>query len=320
MIWALYAELGQNMWFTESQKLEFEDSAWKKLVDSVVENGFNTIILDLGEGVRYASHPELAKEGAWTRERVREEVRELRERGITLIPKFNFSACHHMWLGDYRKMMGLPKYYEVCRDLITEIYNLFDKPEYIHIGMDEEGDERFFRQMDLVAYRQGELLWHDLQFLLDCVRDTGAKPWIWADIAFTEADEFQKRIKPGSVMLSPWNYRGLKPEHYTPIAGSEYEEYYNGTGYTYVEEDPLCVRYMERSLPTANAGYDIVPCASVIWNEYNADDVVEYFTENMTDHTAGFMIAPWRTTSSAHIDEIIKNITALKSARDKFCK
>ncbi len=320
MIWALYAELGQNMWFNESQKLEFDEGSWQKLVDAAVENGFNTIVLDLGEGVRYGSHPELAKEGAWTRERVREEVRALRERGITLIPKLNFSACHHLWLGDYRKMMGLPKYYEVCRDLINEVYNLFDKPEYIHIGMDEEGDEQFFSQMDLVAYRQGELLWHDLQFLLDCVRDTGAKPWIWADIAFLEPDEFKKRIKPENIMLSPWNYRGLKPEHYFPIKGSKYEDYYEGTGYVYLEEDPLCVRYMEHSIPTAKAGYDIVPCASVIWHDYNADDVVEYFMDNMTDHTAGFMVAPWRRTTPEFIDEIIKNITALKAARDKFCK
>ncbi len=320
MIWALYAELGQNMWFTESQKLEFEESAWTKMVNAAVENGFNMIVLDLGEGVRYGSHPELAKEGAWTRERVREEVKALRERGITLIPKLNFSACHHLWLGDYRKMLGLPKYYEVCRDLINEVYNLFDKPEYIHIGMDEEGDEQFFAEMDLVAYRQGELLWHDLQFLCDCVRDTGAKPWIWADIAFLQPDEFKKRIKPGSVILSPWNYRGLKLEHYTPIAGSVYEEHYKGTGYKYVEEDPLCVRYMEHSIPTAKAGYDIVPCASVIWNEHNSDDVVEYFVNNMTDHTIGFMVAPWKRTTSEFIDEIVKNITSLKKARDTFCK
>lgn len=320
MIRALYAELGQNMWFQEAPALEFEDATWQRIVEKAVELGFNQIVLDLGEGVHYASHPELAHPGAWTRERVREEVRSLKEKGIALIPKFNFSACHHLWLGDYRRMLGLPEYYRVCRDLISEVYDLFDKPEYIHIGMDEEGDTRFFRNMDLVAYRQGELLWHDLQFLLDCVRDTGAMPWIWADIAFLEPEEFRKRIKPGSVMLSPWNYRGLKEEHYTPIAGSIYEDYYKGTGYTYVEEDPLCVRYMENSIPTAKDGYDIVPCASVIWNEYNADDVVEYFMQNMTDHTAGFMVAPWQTTTGEFEDEIIKNMEALKAALDKFCK
>jgi len=321
MIWSLYAELGENMWFQESQKLSFNEEAWQKIVDACVENDIDMIVLDLGEGLQYKSHPELAKEGAWTTDRVRSELKVLREKGITLIPKLNFSATHHLWLGEYRRMLGLPKYYEVVRDLIEEVYELFDKPEFIHLAMDEEGDEQFFKYMDLVTFRRGELLWHDLKFMCDCVTATGAKPWIWADIAFLQPDEFQKRFAPGSVVLSPWNYRGLKRDHFTPIKGSIYEAHYEGTGYRYVEEDPLCVRYMIHSVPTAEAGYDIVPCASIIWNPYNADDVVEYFAKNAPkDHLAGFMVAPWKTTTLANTDEIIANIKALKAAKDTFWK
>ena len=322
MIWSLYVPLGYNMWFTEYDKLIFEDKAWKIIVDKAVENGFNQIVLDLGEGVQYSSHPELAVMGAWTRERVRDEVKALHERGIELIPKLNFSATHHLWLRDYRRMLGLPKYYEVCRDLIREVYELFDKPRFIHLAMDEEGDPQFFSKMELVAFRQGELLWHDLRFLCDCVSNLGSKPWIWGDIPFIFPDEFFKRFKPGSVMISPWNYRGLKEEHYTIIAGSIYEKTYEGTGYKYVEEDPLCVRYMERSVPTAEAGFDIVPCASICFGcMYNPDDVVEYFEQNAPrDHMAGYMIAPWVPTTMEKIDEIVKNIEMLKAARDKFYK
>ena len=122
MIWSLYVELGENMWFEESPKLSFQDEAWQKIVDASLENDINMIVLDLGEGVQYASHPELAKPGAWSTDRVRAEVKALREKGITLIPKLNFSATHHLWLGDYRRMLGLPKYYEVVRDLIEEVY------------------------------------------------------------------------------------------------------------------------------------------------------------------------------------------------------
>ena len=217
MFLSLYATLGYNMWFTEYPQIPFEEEAWEIIVNKAEELGFRQIVLDLGEGVRYGSHPELAKPGAWTRERVREEVRRLRDKGIELIPKLNFSATHHLWLGEYRRMLGLPKYYEVCRDLITEVSQLFDHPRFIHLAMDEEGDPQFFKKMDLVAYRQGELLWHDLRFLCDCVSDTGSKPWIWADIPFLYPEEFKKRFKPGSIVLSPWNYRGLKPEHYTPF-------------------------------------------------------------------------------------------------------
>ena len=327
MIWSLYVMLGYNMWWTEDLELRFEEEAWEKIIETAEKNGFNNIVLDLGEGIHYGSHPELAKPGAWSRERVREEVKRLREKGIELIPKLNFSATHHLWLGDYRRMLGLPKYYEVCRDLINEVYYLFDKPRYIHLGMDEEGDELFFDKIDLVAYRRGELLWHDLQFLCDCVRDNGAKPWIWGDLCLQYPEEFRKRMKPGSVILSPWNYRGLKEEHYTPIVSDQKyidkysKEPYKSMNMTYVEEDPFCVRFMNESVPAARDGYEIIPCASICFGcEYNPGDMVEYFMQNTpTDKMAGFMVAPWRRTTVENIPEIIKNMELLKKARDMFC-
>lgn len=326
MIWSLYVKLGNNMWFCENDRVIFEDEAWDKLIDESVNNGINMIVLDLGEGVHYGSHPELAHPGAWTRERVRKEVKRLREKGIALIPKLNFSAMHHLWLGDYRRMLGLPKYYEVCRDLIYEVYTLFDKPAYIHLGMDEEDDSQFFENLELVAYRRGELLWHDLQFLCDCVRDTGAMPWIWADICFEYPQEFRKRIEPGSVLLSPWNYNALKKEHYTPIASNprhvEYysKEPYKSMGLTYVEEDPFCIRFMDNALPAARDGYGIVPCVSN-WSGcvYNTDDTVEYFTQNAPkEQMIGFMTAPWKSTTMEFLPQITEAIQLLKNAREKY--
>ncbi len=333
MIWSLYATLGFNMWYTELPTVPFEDEAWEILVDKAIENGFNQIVLDLGEGVRYGSHPELAHPGAWTRERVREEVKALRERGIELIPKLNFSAGHDMWLGDYGKMIGLPKYYEVCRDLITEVYNLFDKPRYIHIGMDEEDDPQFFEQMELITFRRGELLWHDLQYLCDCVRDMGATPWIWADIYWCYPEEFKKRVKAGDILLSPWYYRGLARENFTPLSSNPvyFEKFTSGKykefNLQYVEDDPFHEskfreRFIRTSIPAAEAGYDIIPCASIYFgNTKNPDEIVQYFIQNApTDRLAGFMVAPWLSTEMKNIDEIVKNMEMLKFARDKFCK
>lgn len=328
MIWSLYAMLGVNMWFEELPNVIFEDEAWDKIVSEAAVSGINMIVLDLGEGVRYASHPELAHPGAWTRERVREEVRRLKEKGIALIPKLNFSATHHMWLGEYRKMMSTPVYYRVCRDLIYEVYNLFDSPEYIHLGMDEEGDSQFFGNLDLVAYRRGELIWHDLQFFCDCVRDMGAKPWIWADICFQYPDEFRKRIKPGSVLLSPWNYNALKKEHYTLISSKQrHIEYYASEPFksmnlTYVEEDPFCIRFMNNAVPAANSGYELVPCVST-WAEceYNTDDTVDYFTQNAPkDKLLGFMTAPWRKTTMEYLPEFVHSMRLIKEAREKYCR
>lgn len=328
MIWSAYTALGADTCQRAGVPVDFEDSAWKIFIDECVKTQINTVFLELVNKVHYGSHPELSRLDSWTRERVKGEVKNLKDKGITLIPALNFSACHHSWLGDYRRMMGLPEYYRVCRELIYEVYDLFDRPKYIHLGMDEEGDPQFFHRFDLVAYRQGELLWHDLQFLCDCVRDKGAIPWIWGDLCMEHPKEFKERVKPGSVVLSPWNYRGLKPEHYTPIASDpKYVEKYSKEPYksmnmTWVEQDPLCVRYMNESVPAAQDGYDIVPCASICFGcEYNQSDVVEYFSKNApAEHLAGFMVAPWRRMTADNIEEIKKNLRLFKEARDKFIK
>ena len=264
---------------------------------------------------------------------MRDEVKKLRERGIELIPKLNFSATHHLWLREYRRMIGLPKYYEVCRDLILEVYDLFDKPRFIHLAMDEEGEPHFFDQFDLVVYRQGELLWHDLQYLCDCVRDTGAKPWIWSDVYWYYPEEFKKRVKAGEIILSPWYYRGLARENFTPLSSNPvyFERFTSGKykefNLQYVEDDPFHEskfreRFIKTSIPSAEAGYDLVPCASICFgNTKNPDEIVEYFMKNAPrEHISGFIVAPWLPTLTENVDEIVKNIELLKAARDKFCK
>ena len=82
MIWSLYAMLGQNMWWKDHPKLDFDDEAWEILLESAKEHGINQIVLDVGEGVQYKTHPELSREGAWSYERVHAEVKRCRDLGI----------------------------------------------------------------------------------------------------------------------------------------------------------------------------------------------------------------------------------------------
>ena len=73
--------------------LPFDDGMWENnVLRAAVGAGVNTIVLDVGDGVEFATHPEIAIKGAWSRKRVREEVRRCRDMGITLIPKLNFAT------------------------------------------------------------------------------------------------------------------------------------------------------------------------------------------------------------------------------------
>lgn len=84
--WIYLAHLGYNMWLepevdrfgihgqqgwsehiAASSHLRFEEDYWQELTVQLKDAGCNTILLDLGEGLCYESHPELAVEGSWSK-------------------------------------------------------------------------------------------------------------------------------------------------------------------------------------------------------------------------------------------------------------
>ena len=91
-IWAHLVHLGSNMWNEEgntrgrehrstpcaSPVLRFKRELWDTHVKNLRESGVNTLVVDVGEAMRYESHPELAVEGSFDRERMLDELAKLR--------------------------------------------------------------------------------------------------------------------------------------------------------------------------------------------------------------------------------------------------
>ncbi len=207
LIWAILYHLGSNMWgdcptaYTpKSDTLLCEDKIWTELTEKSAAAGMNMVVVDLGEGIQYKSHPELAIQGSWTIDKLRADLDRLRKLGLEPIPKLNFSACHDVWLGEYERMLSTPKYYEVCSDLIQEVCEIFDHPRFFHLGYDEEtyGHQQTY---SYAVVRQGELWWHDFLWFVKVVEKRGARPWIWSDWMWAHPDEFLRRM-PKSVLQS----------------------------------------------------------------------------------------------------------------------
>jgi len=328
-IWALLVHLSMNMWKTNYETLPFDDDFWTYILEESVKAGINTIVLDIGDGIQFASHPEIPMNGAWSRKRVRQEVKRCKEMGITLIPKLNFSTCHDYWLGEYHNMTSTNVYYRLANDLIKEVYNLFDKPEYIHLGMDEENAQDVGGR-ELAIFRQKEVYWHDLNFLLDCVADTGARPWIWSCPLFQHPEEFRAHVGVKDAVISPWYYHAMKEENWTLISSSqEYIDYYardqfKGLNLTYVEQDPYHSMVRREAPKGLRDGFDYIPCVSVFNRcDKNTSDVVEYFHDNAPDEQIlGYLAAPWVVTLPTERAKLFYEETFrfLKEAKEKFYK
>ena len=307
-MWAVLVHLSHNMWghnkWGEKKYNDlyeaFSEEVWENIVATAPKSGINTIVLDVGDGIQFASHPEISIKNAWSHDRVRREIARLREVGISVIPKLNFSTIHDTWMGEYELMVGTSTYYRVCRDLIREVYELFEGPEYIHLGMDEE-DARHCDKTGVQIFREGDIYFRDLRFLVDCVKDLGAKPWIWSCPLFFFPEDYKRYFDPKEIVLSPWYYNAFRPEHWTPVTSrEEYVAYYNQDYYAkmnikWVEEDPFLVRFREVALPLMKDGYEYIPCASVFNRcDWNHQDLMEYFRDNAPDdQVVGFITAPW---------------------------
>ena len=279
MIYANLLHLSYNMWgdwkhpkagphWCAQPYLRFDEKLWNDLLAQMVKVGMNMVVIDVGDGVRFKSHPEIAVDGAWSCERLHTEVKRLREMGLEAIPKLNFSTCHDHWLGPYARMVATPRYYEVAKNLIAETIDLFDKPRFFHLGMDEE-NERNQRHFEYAVIRQHDLWWRDFNFLVNQVEQGGSRAWIWSDHVWHHADAFWAKM-PQKVLQSNWYY------------GGKFSDDIKGVG-TYRDLN--------------DHDFDQIPTLSNWTTPTNIAGTIDYCRKHIKpDRLTGFLLAPWRPT------------------------
>ena len=276
--------------------VQFDTSLWKDLVKQIAEAGMNMVLIELAEGVKYESHPELAIRGSWTTKRLKRELARLRDSGLEPIPALNFSAGHDFWLGPYARMLSTETYYAVVKDLIAEVMDLFDRPRLFHLGMDEEQyhDQEHY---EYVVIRQYDLWWRDFYYLVGQVQRGGARPWIWSDYLWHHPDVFWKKM-PKSVLQSNWYYGdsfGLSKRRNT------------------FADRIRCYLDLDRH------GYDQVPTASNFLNNVNVERTVRFCSKHVSPgRLKGFLVASWHPTIEARRADHIALINQARKALTKW--
>jgi hypothetical protein len=266
-MWANLVHLSRNMWadrdatewlgpewetVSARPHLRFDTPLWNDLLIRMSEAGMNAVVIDLGDGVKYESHPEIAVRRAWTRKRLRRELEKCRKLGLEPIPKLNFSTAHDTWLGPYARMVSTDTYYAVCRDLIAETIDLFDRPRLFHLGMDEE-TARHQSHYEYVVLRQFDLWWRDLYFFIEQVEKGGVRPWVWSDYIWNHPDEFLKKM-PRSVLQSNWYYGGRFNQKinyvqaYKQLEQGRYEQVPTGSNWSRPENFGKTVTYCRKHI------------------------------------------------------------------------
>ena len=321
LIWAALLHMGTNMWcdhvvtrqswgpfkgeqvklLCAADHIRFDERVWRTLTGHMAEVGMNMVVIDLGEAIKYPSHPELAVEGSWDGERFRKELSRLRAMGLEPIPKMNFSTTHDAWLKDYHRMVSTTPYYKACADLIRDVAEIFDHPRFLHLGYDEESEE-LQKRHEYCVVRHGDLWWRDFLWFVKETEKTGMRPWVWSDFSWKHP-HFLARC-PKSVLQSNWYYEGefgvdkLKAEgrHGDAVAVKMYEE-------------------------LDKAGFEQSPTGSNWSCDDNFAKTVEHCRKVCSpERLKGFMTAPWYFTlpewearNMAAIDQVGAVIKAQQS-------
>ncbi|MCL2742322.1 MAG: twin-arginine translocation signal domain-containing protein [Planctomycetaceae bacterium] len=312
-IWACWLHLSfnfaggiNNPRWGNGMRTEFEpeQSVWDAAVKKMGEQKINMVVINLDDSVLWRSHPEIALKNSWTPEKLREELAKMRKLGIEPIPCLNFSATHDAWMGEYAKMVSTKPYYQFCKDLIAEAIDIFDKPRFIHLGMDEEtfGHQSHF---NYIVIRQKEQWWDDLYFYFDQAMTRGVRPWIWSDYVWNNPDLFFKKM-PKYAVQSNWYYR-------------EEFDLEKLTG--------AAKKYVQAYIDINAAGYDQIPTSSndaVMYNPASNNNesisrTVEFCSKHIDDkHLLGFLQSMWMPTIEKFRPNIIETIELTGEARRNF--
>jgi hypothetical protein len=306
LMWGNLLHLSMNMWAdqpveswgntkpehlsylaADKSQLRFDETLYRELIDRMAKVGMNLLVIDVGDAIAFESHPEIAVKGAWSRAKLRGELKRLRDVGIEPIPKMNFSTAHDIWLGEYSRMVSTPTYYKVCGELIDEVIDLFDTPRFFHLGYDEETAGHQSRYAYMVV-RQHELWWHDFEFFVQRVLAKKVRPWIWSDYYWGHSEKFLKRM-PKSVLQSNWYY---------------------AMGF-----DPAKEKRVKTYLDLDAAGYEQIPTGSNWSTPDNFGATAKFCRANLSaERLRGFLQTPWRPTAPAYRDHHLQAIDVVGEA------
>lgn len=308
-MWGYLIHLGSNMWAKKGEVRPYyvepirryhetmltEKEIWKKVTEFLPGCGFNALLIDIGEGIKLESYPQLAIPGSWEKQEIKEELIRLRELGLTPIPKLNFSTGHNAWMQEFSYMVGSESYYRMCEEVVMELIELFDTPEFFHLGLDEELPitQLYFPVMTI---RNPQKQLEDANRLFKLCLKKGVRPWMWTDPRAIESfggeESFRTHI-PKEVLVSNWFY-----------------------GYLY------------RSKPVADAelytklgewGYEQIPTCSTVTYNVNPQQTLKYCKENVISSSIkGYLTAPWEMTTSDQLYAHFHEAWTFKYAKERM--
>ncbi|MFC1582268.1 hypothetical protein ACFL4W_01895 [Planctomycetota bacterium] len=207
----------------------FDLNAAFEIVDALSDHGFNTLVVDVADGVKFKSHPELKRPYSVNMDQLRMLAEYAQLSGIDVVPKLNFAISgrnlHDQWMRPYASLRNflqkIDKYWKVAADLIKELVKVCEPERYFHIGMDEDHLRSLEQYVDAIRKLRAIIKGHKLRTV------------IWNDschykktkIAQVHADKCRaaEDFLPKDITQVLWDYSAVHPSIVKRIAGKGFK-------------------------------------------------------------------------------------------------
>lgn len=191
----------------------FDSAVGAAVIEALRGHGFNALVVSIGDGVVYQSHPELRKPYSVPMAVLHALAAQARAAGLEFIPKFNFSMsainCHNDWIrvpGQtwWDDLDHDEAYYAKAFALIDEVLAACGGASRLHIGMDEDHNRSHAQYVATIkALRQR-------------LKQRGLRTIMWSDAAIPYPNGqvyVEKALAaiahcPKDVVQVLWDYRG----------------------------------------------------------------------------------------------------------------
>jgi LysM repeat protein len=196
----------------KAREKPFDLKVAREVVDAMAEADMNLLVIDLADGVKYRSHPELKRHYSVPMGQLKRLVEHARKRGIEVVPKLNFAQSatqyHDQWLRPYNRRFNSGDYWKVAFELIDEVIGVCKPERFFHVGMDEDMDRSHRQYAEAV------------RTLAEGLKARGLRAVMWKDIPITcpgiweapgEKSRAAERTTPRDVVQVPWGYREANP-------------------------------------------------------------------------------------------------------------
>ena len=176
-----------------------------EIIDAMAEAGMNLLVIDVADGVRFKSHPELRRPYSITMGQQKRLADRARKRGLEVVPKLNFAQSHlhghNHWFRPYHRLFDSDEYWDRGFELIDELVETCKPERFFHVGMDEDHDR------SCAQYLQAILTLHA------GLKERGLRTVIWKDEqTYAAADVHREKSRaaenklPRDIVQVPWHY------------------------------------------------------------------------------------------------------------------